>query len=62
MIGRNDPCWCGSGEKWKKCHFPDVGHQETDEKLRKEYLRNFDILIKTDEQIEGIRQACQLSS
>jgi Fe-S-cluster containining protein len=19
-IGRNDPCWCGSGEKFKKCH------------------------------------------
>ncbi len=21
-IGRNDPCWCGSGKKWKKCHYP----------------------------------------
>lgn len=21
-ISRNDPCWCGSGKKWKKCHFP----------------------------------------
>jgi hypothetical protein len=19
-IGRNDPCHCGSGKKWKKCH------------------------------------------
>jgi preprotein translocase subunit SecA len=19
-IGRNDPCWCGSGNKYKKCH------------------------------------------
>ena len=19
-LGRNDPCWCGSGEKYKKCH------------------------------------------
>ncbi|MEZ5505160.1 MAG: YchJ family metal-binding protein [Gammaproteobacteria bacterium] len=18
--GRNDPCWCGSGQKFKKCH------------------------------------------
>ncbi|MDQ3103464.1 MAG: SEC-C metal-binding domain-containing protein, partial [Actinomycetota bacterium] len=18
--GRNDPCWCGSGKKFKKCH------------------------------------------
>ena len=20
QIGRNDPCWCGSGKKYKKCH------------------------------------------
>jgi len=20
-LGRNDPCWCGSGKKWKKCHM-----------------------------------------
>ena len=19
-IGRNDPCWCGSGKKYKNCH------------------------------------------
>ena len=19
-VGRNDPCWCGSGKKFKKCH------------------------------------------
>jgi len=24
-IGRNDPCWCGSGKKWKKCHYPQEG-------------------------------------
>ncbi len=24
-LGRNDPCWCGSGKKFKKCHFPKVG-------------------------------------
>ncbi len=24
-LGRNDPCWCGSGKKWKKCHYPTVG-------------------------------------
>ena len=23
-IGRNDPCWCGSGKKFKKCHGRDV--------------------------------------
>ena len=24
-LGRNDPCWCGSGKKWKKCHYPETG-------------------------------------
>jgi preprotein translocase subunit SecA len=19
-VGRNDPCWCGSGKKYKRCH------------------------------------------
>jgi preprotein translocase subunit SecA len=19
-VGRNEPCWCGSGKKYKKCH------------------------------------------
>lgn len=23
-IGRNDPCWCGSGRKFKKCHYPQM--------------------------------------
>jgi uncharacterized protein YecA (UPF0149 family) len=27
-LGRNDPCWCGSGKKYKKCHM------ESDEKKR----------------------------
>ncbi|MFH1601690.1 MAG: preprotein translocase subunit SecA [Candidatus Shapirobacteria bacterium] len=22
--GRNDPCWCGSGKKYKKCHYPQT--------------------------------------
>lgn len=21
--GRNEPCWCGSGRKYKKCHYPN---------------------------------------
>jgi hypothetical protein len=21
-LGRNAPCWCGSGKKYKKCHLP----------------------------------------
>jgi len=24
-LGRNDPCWCGSGKKWKACHYPKLG-------------------------------------
>jgi preprotein translocase subunit SecA len=24
-LGRNDLCWCGSGKKWKKCHYPELG-------------------------------------
>ncbi|KKS61979.1 MAG: Protein translocase subunit SecA, partial [Candidatus Collierbacteria bacterium GW2011_GWF1_42_50] len=23
-LGRNDPCWCGSGKKWKNCHYPKL--------------------------------------
>lgn len=23
-LNRNDPCWCGSGKKWKKCHYPNL--------------------------------------
>ncbi|MBP7967134.1 SEC-C domain-containing protein, partial [Candidatus Woesebacteria bacterium] len=23
-LGRNDPCPCGSGKKWKKCHYPEI--------------------------------------
>ena len=23
LLGRNDPCWCGSGKKFKKCHYPN---------------------------------------
>jgi len=23
-LGRNDPCWCGSGKKFKACHYPKL--------------------------------------
>ncbi len=23
-LGRNDPCWCNSGKKWKHCHYPKL--------------------------------------
>ena len=24
-MSRNEQCWCGSGKKWKKCHYPAEG-------------------------------------
>ena len=25
--GRNDACWCGSGKKYKKCHYGPDGEK-----------------------------------
>lgn len=62
MISRNDPCWCGSGKKWKKCHYPDPGAKASTKDIKTLYLKKFGILLKTPEQIEGIRASCQLAS
>jgi uncharacterized protein YecA (UPF0149 family) len=35
LPGRNEPCWCGSGKKYKKCHV-----QVDEEKLRKKTAAN----------------------
>ena len=61
MINRNDPCWCGSGIKWKKCHFP-VAPQRGTTDLAADYKKRYGILIKTPEQIEGIRTSCKLAA
>lgn len=67
MINRNDLCWCGSGKKWKKCHFPQKMADQLDLKklssssVRKVYASQ-GILLKTDVQIEGIRKASQLAA
>ncbi len=61
MIGRNDPCWCGSGEKWKKCHFPDKGPEKSGS-LKEKYAKQWQILIKDESQIEGIRRSCRLAA
>lgn len=60
MIGRNDPCWCQSGQKWKKCHYPRL--PENVEPIAQYYLNQWGILLKTDQQIEKIRKACQVSA
>ena len=59
-IGRNDPCWCGSGKKYQKCHceFDDI---------IKEHELNGEIvpprsIIKNKEQIAGIRESARINS
>jgi methionyl aminopeptidase len=59
MITRNDPCWCGSGQKWKKCHYPKLPNAEA---LAKQYLDQYGIILKTPKQIEKIRTACQVTA
>ena len=61
MIERNDPCFCGSGEKWKKCHYP-IQPAHDFSALAKEYKKRYGILLKTPEQIQGIRSACRLAA
>jgi methionyl aminopeptidase len=61
MISRNDPCWCGSGAKWKKCHFPTPPPQ-TPGGLAQLYFKKYGIILKDNQQIEGIRKACKLTA
>ena len=28
--GRNEPCWCGSGKKYKRCHLVDEERKAAD--------------------------------
>lgn len=61
MFNRNDPCFCGSGKKWKKCHAPELP-SSTSDLLSTRYLKSYGILLKTPSQIEGIRKACHLAA
>ena len=58
MISRNDPCWCGSGQKWKKCHYPAPPPKQSPSEL---YLKKYKILLKSDDQIQKIAKACQVT-
>lgn len=58
MISRNDPCWCGSGNKWKKCHYPE-NQKNT---LSQEYEKHYGILIKTHSQIAKIKNSSQTAA
>jgi len=68
MIQRNDPCWCGSTKKWKFCHYPVQGTEQllspnnSTGDVADLYLKKYHIIIKNEKQIEGIRQACILTS
>lgn len=59
-LNRNDPCWCGSEKKYKKCHL------QFDEKLNALKLAGKKIpthkMIKNKAQIEGIRKAAVVNS
>lgn len=57
--GRNEPCWCGSGKKYKKCHAA------IDERLQECYLNGQEViyrhLLKTPEDIEGIKRSAAIN-
>ena len=59
MIDRNSPCWCGSGRKYKKCHY------DFDKKLMAYEHRGCIVpehnMIKTPEQIEKIKASAQVN-
>lgn len=62
MNGRNEPCFCGSGKKWKKCHYPALPSFSQGNALAEEYYRKYQIILKNEEQILAIRQACKLAA
>lgn len=62
MIGRNDPCWCESGKKWKKCHYPSLPQATEFDRLQKKYRDQYRIHLKTDKEIEGIRRSGHLAA
>ncbi|MBQ6360651.1 MAG: methionyl aminopeptidase [Lachnospiraceae bacterium] len=59
-IGRNEPCWCGSGKKYKHCH------EAIDEKIRRAADEGHIVptrdLLKTPEQIQGIRESAKINN
>src|SRR5690349_22535280 len=61
-MDRNAECWCGSGKKWKKCHYPHLHPVSARDTLREEYRKKYQILIKTESQIEGIRRSGHLAA
>jgi methionyl aminopeptidase len=58
-VGRNDPCPCGSGLKYKKCC---LGKDHSNfVRLKEKYLRDYKIPLKEKEDIEAIKKAGRLA-
>jgi len=55
-LSRNDPCWCGSGKKYKQCHLKHDREQQ-----RHAPRVPPGVIIKTEAQLAGIRRSCQLT-
>ncbi|MDL2269640.1 type I methionyl aminopeptidase [Desulfosarcina sp. OttesenSCG-928-A07] len=59
-ISRNDPCPCGSGKKYKHCCLGKPSSSAPNRSSDLNYAKRHGILLKTPEQIEGIRKAGKL--
>jgi methionyl aminopeptidase len=57
-VGRNAPCPCGSGLKYKKCCLGQNGVPAPD--VAETYQRKYGIRLKKKAEIEGIRRAGRL--
>ena len=57
-VGRNEPCPCGSGKKYKKCCAKNQKNAPFD--ISGEYFRKYGIRIKQSKDVDGIRKAGQL--
>jgi methionyl aminopeptidase len=58
-VGRNDPCPCGSGLKYKKCCLGKETAGPVD--LKQLYFKKYQIRLKAPEDIAAIRQAGRLA-
>ena len=54
-VGRNDPCPCGSGLKYKKCCL--LKKTSIDESIMKSYLKKHGIRLKNKDDINAIKKA-----
>ena len=57
--GRNDPCWCGSGKKYKKCHI-DFAEKIEEFEGAGHIVPSHEIL-KNAEQIEKIKESAKIN-